>query len=296
MTADKQFVPVVAVLNMKGGVGKTTISANVFRVLFQERKLATLLVDLDPQFNLTQALRSRLAYDKLKDEGKTVYAAMEPLPRADLFSIKTSDQPPPLATELAQTLFQIPRLEPRIKLDLIAGDFDLVKYSLMDDNKKLASVRKRFKDFVANARENYGVVVIDCNPSSSFLTMCGLSVCTHVLVPVRPDRYSVLGLEMLWRFVNVVAPINPKPEFVVLLNGLQRPVDGASMGTVEAELRGHDTFGKRTLSNTLRISGVLEAKPNFTGFAVDRGTSWTSVVWGEVAELAKELSQKLGIR
>lgn len=62
----------VAVLNMKGGVGKTTISAHVMRVLYHRLKIKTLLVDLDPQFNLSQALISRATYDGLKDSNRTI--------------------------------------------------------------------------------------------------------------------------------------------------------------------------------------------------------------------------------
>jgi chromosome partitioning protein len=56
---------VVAVLNMKGGVGKTTISAHLMRVLYHNFAKRVLLVDLDPQFNLTQCLVSRADYDTL---------------------------------------------------------------------------------------------------------------------------------------------------------------------------------------------------------------------------------------
>jgi len=48
--------PVLSILNMKGGVGKTTVSAHVMRVLYHRYQKRILLVDLDPQFNLTQAL------------------------------------------------------------------------------------------------------------------------------------------------------------------------------------------------------------------------------------------------
>jgi chromosome partitioning protein len=48
---------------MKGGVGKTTISAHVMRVLYHANGKKVPLVDLDPQFNLTQCLRSRAEYD-----------------------------------------------------------------------------------------------------------------------------------------------------------------------------------------------------------------------------------------
>ena len=47
----KSFVPVVAVLNMKGGVGKTTICSNVSLSVFENHEVGTLLIDLDPQFN-----------------------------------------------------------------------------------------------------------------------------------------------------------------------------------------------------------------------------------------------------
>ena len=58
--AVKKYVPVVAVLNMKGGVGKTTLSSNVFRQMFDRQKHGILLLDLDPQFNLTQTLFTRV--------------------------------------------------------------------------------------------------------------------------------------------------------------------------------------------------------------------------------------------
>ena len=99
MSDKKPFVPVMAVLNMKGGVGKTTISAHVLRVLFERKRAGTLLLDLDPQFNLTQTLFRRDVYERLKAQGKTILAVMEPPPDIGLFQIKTSSLPPPLASE-----------------------------------------------------------------------------------------------------------------------------------------------------------------------------------------------------
>jgi len=71
--------PVIAVLNMKGGVGKTTISAHVMRVLYRTLKKRTLLVDFDPQFNLTQTVVPESAYEKYKQENRTILSVMEPL-------------------------------------------------------------------------------------------------------------------------------------------------------------------------------------------------------------------------
>jgi chromosome partitioning protein len=293
MADKKQFVPVVAVLNMKGGVGKTTISAHVFRILFESKKAGTLLIDLDPQFNLTQALFTRDEYDTLRKKGKTISAVMEPPSDVDIFTVKTTSAPPPDAATLSHSFYHFPKAVPAQRLDLIPGDFALVKYSLMDDNKKLKSVRDRFLKFVDSCKSSYRVICIDCNPSSSFLTLCALHACTHVLVPVRPDRYSILGLEILSEFVEGVPSISPKPQFIVVLNGIPRSAPIAS--AIETELRGHAVFGAKTLATVIRESGHLRAKIDYTGFATDRGGPWSGVLHREITAVADELAKKIGL-
>jgi chromosome partitioning protein len=296
VTDPKPFVPVVAVLNMKGGVGKTTISAHLLRVLFQRKRAGTLLVDLDPQFNLTQALFTRDQYDQLKTQGKTVAAVMEPPSDVGLFNIRTTSMAPPAVDALRYGLFHFPTLTPKQQLDIVPGDFKLVKYSLMDDNRKLKAVRERFLTFIEAAKSSYRVICIDCNPSSSFLTLCALHACTHVLAPVRPDRYSILGLEILSEFVDHVPSISPKPQFVVVLNAIPRTPVGGGVGAIEAELRSHPVFGARTLANVIRESGYLKAKTDYTGFATDKGGPWSGTLRRELSAVADELATKLGIK
>jgi CO dehydrogenase nickel-insertion accessory protein CooC1 len=60
---------VIAVLNMKGGVGKTTVSPHVMRVLYHNMQRKILLVDLDPQFYLTQCLMSWVATKRRRSAG-----------------------------------------------------------------------------------------------------------------------------------------------------------------------------------------------------------------------------------
>jgi hypothetical protein len=55
--ASSKLAPVVAILNMKGGVGKTTISAHVMRVLYRTLRKKTLLIDFDPQFDFADSQR-----------------------------------------------------------------------------------------------------------------------------------------------------------------------------------------------------------------------------------------------
>jgi len=287
----RQDAPVVAVLNMKGGVGKTTISAHLFRVLFTVKASATLLVDIDPQFNLTQALFTRKKYEELRDEGRTIISAMEPPPASGLFEIKTSPEPPPDPTKLGITLWYL-TAAPAEKLIVVPGDFRLVKYSLMDDNRKLAAVRERFLTFISMARAKFRIVCIDCNPSSSFLTLCALHACTHVLVPVRPDRYSILGLEMLSDLIDNIPTIHPKPKIIVVLNGMLR---SAQTDPIEAELRAHKVFGVSTLAARIYKSELLVANPDYTGFATDKRVPYRNLLKAELAAVAKELASRLSL-
>lgn len=293
--AKKQHIPVVAVLNMKGGVGKTTLSANVLRRLYIEKEVPTLLLDLDPQFNLTQALFKRESYDELKTAAKTLASVFGSNNKPSLLGISEKHKTVPLAGELAVNFKHLTK-DPAIRLDVVPGDFELVKYSLMKDDKFLAVAEGRFREFIEKSKEKYGLIAIDCNPSSSFLTTCALSVCTHVLVPVKLDKYSILGLEMLWQFVHDILPISPKPEFVVLLNAVRRYKPPKAMIETEAELRGHAIFGAKTLANSIRETGQLNAKTDYTGFSVDRKTSVSGTVKTEIDKVAHELAGKLGIK
>ena len=294
MTAKKVFVPVVAVLNMKGGVGKTTLSANIFRVLFERSRAKTLLLDLDPQFNLTQALFTRTAYDTLKAQGKTILATMEPPSSVGLFATATSKVPPPSAAMINYSLWHFIK-EPSITLDIVPGDFGLVRYSLMNDSKKLDGVRDRFLKFVEQEKVGYKVICLDCNPSSSFLTLCALHACTHILVPVRPDRFSMLGLDILAEFVENLPSLAPKPQLFVVLNGIQRGGKDDVATAVEAELRAHPKFASRTLINVVPETKVLKAKTDYTGFATDKGGRWGKTVRTEISAVADELAGKLGL-
>ena len=284
------LAPVVAVLNMKGGVGKTTIGAHVMRVLYHRHRINTLVVDLDPQFNLSQALISRARYDRLKKDNRTILSVMEPPPLMGLHDISISDSPPPRAED---TIVRLRRfVKSPIALDLLPGDFRLVKYSMIDNRLKLDSVQRRFLRFIGESRRDYGLVCIDCNPSSSFITSCALHACTHILVPIRPDRYSVLGFEILYDFVNEIPTIDPQPEVLALLNGIpRRKYDSA----VEDELRAHTTFGHKVLTNPLYQSQILEAKTGYTGFATDKPVAWRDLLKKEISAVVDELSSRLGL-
>ena len=163
----------------------------------------------------------------------------------------------------------------------------------MNDNAQLSIRRTRFLEFVENARTTYDLICIDCNPSSSFFTLCALEACTHLLVPVKPDRYSVLGLELLSDYVEKVPSISPKPKTIILLNGV--PTNGYDP-TVENTLRAHPTFGSQTLAAKLYNSRILIATPDYTGFATDKKVPHKTTLTVRIKAIVDELHPALGLK
>jgi chromosome partitioning protein len=280
---------VVAVLNMKGGVGKTTVSAHVFRHLHLQLRKSVALIDFDPQFNLTQTVIAQTAYEKYKAEKKTVLSVMEDHTAPSIFKINTSLGPPPKLDDISIRLRGIPS-NPEIALHLVPGDFDIAKYSLINDSQVLIPVKNRFLEFIETTRDTKDIICIDCNPSSSFMTLCALQAATHVVVPVRPDRYSLLGLKLLNRFINDMQEIVRKPKITILLNGV------TSQGydpSVENSLRSDPEFGPKTMVTSLHMSKILEASHSYTGFATERKQSWR--VTPRINKIVGELGKSLGI-
>jgi len=283
-----KITPVLSVLNMKGGVGKTTISAHVMRVLYHRFQKRVLLVDLDPQFNLTQAVLTQEVYDQILEEKKTVMAAFEPQPSNDFFKVKATKDPPPSATDIAKRLRPVGQGKVA-KLDLIPGSFDLMKYTMIDDSSQLKIASDYFKWFISNAKNEYDAIVLDCNPSSSFLTKCALENSSHVVSPVRPDKFSILGVGMLDKLFD---HLGLSPNHITLINGVKRY---DAMTQVELELRAHAKFGPTVLTQRLPISKLLEAASDYTGFATEKKGPYSSVIRSEIGKIAQEIADRLGV-
>lgn len=279
--------PVIAVLNMKGGVGKTTITAHVFRHLYLHLQKSVLLIDFDPQFNLTQQVIPQAEYEKHKADGRTIASVMEDNSPPSLYKVNSALGPAPPLDDVAVRLKWL-STSPDTSLSIVPGDFDLVKYSLIGEMRVLLPIKKRFLQFVEDARTQRNLICLDCNPSSSFMTVCALQAATHVLVPVRPDRFSILGLKMLDNFINGLTELDKKPRLLVMLNGV---ASSKHHMVVENTLRSDPDFGPATMVNSLHTSKVLEAAVGYTGFATDKTQSWrvTPRITAIVNELGKLL-------
>jgi len=166
---------IIAVVNQKGGVGKTTTTFALGTAL-ASRGLSVLLVDFDPQASLTAATGF-----EPDDIDRTVYTLMD-----DYLQTLT---PPDLTTTRLEVIPGVNLLPANI--DLAAAEFELVTAS-----------RREYVLQQILAAAAYDVVLIDCPPSLGILTINALTAAESVLVPVVPAYLSVRGLNALMRSIE----------------------------------------------------------------------------------------------
>lgn len=221
---------VLAVMNMKGGVGKTTLAANVFGTLNQMRDRSVLMLDLDPQANLSQLLLPRTTHENHIGLCASAISLFEPdwfsVPSQGgqvLFDIKRGYHKEFDATQLCVPLRAFGSNGARF--DLVPGQFEVVKYGLPYAQGKLDALRSNFKRFIARARAQYDFVVMDAGPTASFVHQCMIDNATHVLCPIRPDKYSFEGVGIMDRLLKEVFKKSPPPKLKFVMNGVDMGAD-----------------------------------------------------------------------
>ena len=179
-------VTVIAVVNQKGGTGKTTTCENLGIGLANEGK-KVLLVDTDPQGSLTIALGNPRPDDL-------------PVTLTDLMAKIMQDQPP------------LPKegiLSHEEGVDLVPANITLsgLEVSLVN----AMSRETILKQYLETVKGQYDYILLDCMPSLGMLTVNALAASDQVLIPVQANYLSAKGLEQLLQTVNKVKrQINPK--------------------------------------------------------------------------------------
>ena len=172
---------IIAVVNQKGGVGKTTSAVNLTAAL-HDLGLKTLLCDFDPQANAT----SGLGIDKRKIKKSIYDVIINDTPvREAIIPTKYGDVLPSSA-------------------DLAGAGVELI--SLPDPNHRLGKALSEIK-------QEYDLIFIDCPPSLELLTINALAAADGILVPVQCEYYALEGLSDLMSTLRMVKKrINPRLE------------------------------------------------------------------------------------
>lgn len=253
--------PVIAVMNLKGGVGKTTVAAQVFSTWQAEAGARVLLVDLDPQYNLTQVFFDMEAADAraARDcsvislfEKSALHASGQPSPAADWSRLSREPFNPAPRGQIAHELLGVDG--PDGRLDIITGQFEISKYAFATDGEALADLRRHFAASIEALRSQYDLVVFDTNPNATFLTRCALEAADRVLAPMHPDVYSLRGVRLLNQVIDEQVAPDQRPALSVMFNAVHR----REQSTFEADARNgfHDAAAGFALSRAL-LAGAL---------------------------------------
>ena len=172
---------IIAVVNQKGGVGKTTTAVNLTAAL-HDLGLKVLLVDFDPQANASSGLGVDKRYIK-----------------HSVYDVVINDLNPVNAIVSTTYGDVLPS-----HADLAGAGVELL--SMDNSNHRLAEALKKVRD-------RYDMIFIDCPPSLELLTLNGLSAADGILVPVQCEYYALEGLSDLMSTLRAVKRrINPRLE------------------------------------------------------------------------------------
>ena len=172
---------IIAVVNQKGGVGKTTSTVNLTAAL-TELGLKVLMVDFDPQANAS----SGLGVDKRKIKNSAYDVAINEVPAREAIVHTKYGDVLPSSADLAGAAVELIAVEHR---------------------------ERQLEKALSTVKNDYDVIFIDCPPSLELLTLNGLCAADAILVPVQCEYYALEGLSDLMSTLRMVKKkMNPRLE------------------------------------------------------------------------------------
>ena len=191
--AEHQGPVCISVINMKGGVGKTTIAALLAE--YAAYRVNVLAIDLDPQANLSQALMGSVGYKQfLESRSPSIVEVFKGYQPA------TQSTPSPRPLDIDDVVQEVRR-----NLHLIPSRFDFsdnLTDAVSTDTLALARI-------IADRFQDKDLIFIDCAPTESVFTHAAYHASGYVLVPVKPEFFATIGFPLLNDSIEAFKASNP---------------------------------------------------------------------------------------
>lgn len=192
---------IISFLNMKGGVGKTTLCKEVAYYLNRVLDKKVLLVDVDPQANLTQSFfkkyKIRHSYESTSSDNSGYKECTA--------TINNVFQPKVSAVDDIQLEEVVYHLDSNFAI--IPGDLNTV---FLERSGGGSESENALKNFIEDhkLKEDYDYILMDCPPTYSFYTTSALLASDYYFSPIHPDSYSILGIDLLYQVVERLKKIH----------------------------------------------------------------------------------------
>ena len=193
---------VIATANMKGGVGKTTLTVNLATCLAKDHGKRVLVLDLDSQISATLSLMSPVEFAKRRKQRLTL--------RYLIYEVINPEQEHKITIQeiVHSQVCGLPGL------DLLPGDIDLYdefvvsqmlhQQALYLKEQDFETIWNRFERFLLTkilepVRQEYDFILLDCAPGYNLLTRSALATSNFYVLPAKPEPLSVIGIQLLER-------------------------------------------------------------------------------------------------
>lgn len=273
---------VVAVVNMKGGVGKSTLTANIGWYCAYRANLRVLMADLDPQFNLSQYLLGNNRYEEhLKQSRPTIV------------NILGQHTPGSGVGDVGEDAITVVReWSDGSLIHVIPSSLELA-WTLKNPHGKKQLIR----DYLQDVKDKYDLILIDCPPTESILTTAAYMASDYLLVPVRPEYFGTIGLPLLVRSLSDYKKTHrgePLPKLAgIVFNdsdaNKREHIRSREAVSKAAKQQGWHIFDAQLSHSDSYPAGARTGKPIFLA---DYARSWKKE---ELRAVAREFMERVGL-
>ena len=234
---------IVAIINYKGGVGKTTVTANLGAEL-AFRGNSVLLLDLDPQASLTFSFVRPDYWQQHLADASTIKSWFDSFHEGNPVDLNDLVLAPSEANDRIDrgVLHLIPSHLGLINVDLELAT-ELTGGSLQQSKRKYLRVHRRLAEGVAKLNTDYDYLLIDCPPNFNVVTKTAIVAAGHILIPAKPDYLSTLGIDYLQRSLNQL--IEDFNDYAKLETPHPVPIDPQVLGVIFTMV---SMYGKQPIS------------------------------------------------
>ncbi len=195
---------IISTVNMKGGVGKTTLTVNLATSLTKNYGKRVLVLDLDSQISATLSLISPHEFAKVRKKRRTIGYLLDNMISPNPWS----------KLEIRNLIY--PEICSIPSLELLPGDIELYDEYLVSEmlhekatkeaGAEFQKVWDRFeraliRNILQPIVEDYDFIIIDCAPGYNLLTRSAIAASDYYLLPARPEPLSLVGIQLLERRV-----------------------------------------------------------------------------------------------